>query len=188
MTLSSGTRIGAFKIAGRASSLIWTVAAVAALLSCAQARAFDGERKGFFLGIGVGGGIWSLDDNHSNSFSDLPTSGLATDFELGGCKDGRVMAYYSNRVVWLSRDTSVGVTGVGIRHWFTPESPRSAFWDMTLGLSSWRGTFAGTLGLGASLGLGIELRRHWLVRANALYGNAEPRVAAGTLVLQYLAY
>jgi len=66
------------------------------LVSAQPAHAFDGSRKGFFLG--VGGGIHSTSSDSSASESSSKT-GFASSFRIGGGFTDNFVLYYVRNVM-----------------------------------------------------------------------------------------
>ncbi|MBP2681376.1 MAG: hypothetical protein H6Q78_1239, partial [Candidatus Krumholzibacteriota bacterium] len=73
---------------------------VAVTLFATSVHAFDGNRKGFILGGGLGPGWTSYAQGYGDSFDGEDTSaretkfGLATDFKIGGGINEKIMVYY----------------------------------------------------------------------------------------------
>ena len=121
------------------------------LVLAATSLAFDGNRKGFILGAGLGLGYTSHKNSLEHetqgvtSFERLTSTGLATDFRIGyGFSEGFLL-YYTSKVNWLkagwvvqredtippyekywaeSEDTTTaaGVGGIGLSYYLDPES------------------------------------------------------------------
>jgi hypothetical protein len=167
-----------------------TLAMVLGLVSMVQsALAFDGMRKGFLLGGGLGLGVDSfkqeitdgatvLIGDRTNQFS------LGTDFKIGAGLSPQTFLYFHNQSAWFSlknifdNDVTVqsGVIGIGFT-WFTSPEPRSFFITGTAGISYWDLPFesdaeAWTSG-GAIVGVGYEFSPHWSVDASLLLGSPE---------------
>ena len=84
------------------------------LLTAANASAFDGQRKGFILGFGLGPGMDMHKQNASVSvlgislldqdFVDESKFAFATDFRLGYAPNNQLIIYYDNKVSWFKAD------------------------------------------------------------------------------------
>jgi hypothetical protein len=150
--------------------------------------AFDGQRRGFVLGFGVGPAIASYTQTASlEGFPDLTSDreskgGLGTDFRIGGGVNEQFVLYYVNRVTWFSLDnaldetvtiaSSVGLLGAS--YYLQPGS-HTAYLVGLLGLSTWDAPFESDVdaqvGLGLGMGLGYEFSPHWSVEGNLNFGR-----------------
>lgn len=84
------------------------------LLMAASASAFDGQRKGFILGFGLGPGVDMHKQNASVSimgmnlldqdFVDESKFAFMTDFKLGYAPSNQLIIYYDNKVSWFKAD------------------------------------------------------------------------------------
>lgn len=159
------------------------------LLLAVAAHAFDGSRKGFILGFGVGPGYTSFTQtveipaidfdetsDRENSFS------FATDFKIGGGITDQFLLYYVNRVTWFGMENALdenvtianGIGGVGVSYYIQTTAP-SLYFLGSIGLSTWMTPFedeiGNWLGFGVSGGVGYEFAAHWGVEATVNYGN-----------------
>lgn len=166
-----------------------TIAVIAALLtvwSASDISAFDGERKGFVLGFGIGPAVTSFTQTLAYQCQEVTSDrenkfGLGTDFRIGYAPSNRLMIYYTNKVTWLSIENALnedviivnGVGLLGVSYYFKPEKP-SLYLTGTLGLSTW-GDYQeigdGWSGFGIGAGVGYELARYWSVEGNLIYGK-----------------
>lgn len=152
------------------------------------ARAFDGNRKGFMLGAGLGLGMTSFTQEveitglGSNKSDRESKTGLATDFRIGAGLSEQFSLYYVNRVAWFSIDNALGdkatiansVGLVGGTYHLKPEGP-SFYLNGLIGLSSWAAPFESgsdaSTGFGFGLGAGYEFSKHWSVEGNLGFGS-----------------
>ena len=127
-----------------------------------RTHAFDGDRKGFILGFGVGYGAARYSDDFSN--------GLATTFKIGGGPTNNYMIYYSNRVVFYGSDMAQGMSAVGVSYFLKPSGP-SFFFSGEVGLANRvrvsSNTSYGT-DLGITIGAGYEFTPHFMLEANVM--------------------
>lgn len=164
------------------------------------ARAFDGNRKGFVLGGGVGGGTARLEQELSGALSGtLPsvTEGtLVTDFRIGGGLNEHWMLYYDNQVWWGRTEFTSGKKGfglgiglVGVSYYLTADAP-SWYFVGTVGVSSFGSSddYTAQTGLGVSGGAGFEFARHWSVEAVAGWGSPEEDAGSLTLTTDALVF
>jgi hypothetical protein len=195
------------------SGRAWIVVAVLAYAT--PAVAFDGARKGFVLGFGLGGGAATTryDYGYERSRADTIISGtdttyyqaftrrlsgthqtkatIATDFMLGWCIGNRTVIHYSNSVAWRVSDGPViteGVTGIGVCYFLSDQAPSTVV-EAGGGLSGRAApftTYGGTdTGWGVWVGSGREFSRRWLVRAKLSYGDLGNGVKFATLGLTF---
>ncbi len=149
--------------------------------------AFDNNRKGFVLGIGVGPALTSY-TQEVVIFSKAVTSdrenafGVATDFKIGYGASENFMIYYVNKVTWFSMDNALGssvtiANGVGllgVSYFLEPVAP-SFYLTGTIGLSTWMAPFedgsSTWTGFGVAAGGGYEFKEHWTVEAGLMWGK-----------------
>ena len=97
------------------------------------ANAFDNNREGFILGLGVGMHSSNIEFNYDGStILDYDRSGLATSFKIGGGISNQFAIYYARYAAWYSAPFSDGITtkdityttgisGLGVTYYLTPE-------------------------------------------------------------------
>jgi hypothetical protein len=164
-----------------------SVAVVVLLCVTTVAGAFDGERQGFILGIGVGAGLTTYTQTVSyggNSFTsdrenEFP---LMTDFKIGYAPNDLVEIYWMSKVSWfsmenvLAEDVTItnGLGGLGITYFFRPTAP-SPFLTGGIGFSSWTAPFEEDAevwyGFGLTAGVGYEFAPHWYVAGDVCWGK-----------------
>ncbi len=178
-------------------TLCWSLSllTLALMQGADPASAFDGSRRGFVLGAGLGAGASSftqtLTQGSFSASSDRETkSAFVTDFHIGGGIDDTTVLTYTSRVTWFSlevvRSFDVDVveldevlitSGVGVftlTKYARAEAP-STFARGGVGFSSWDTPFesdAGkaSVGLGALLAVGYEFAPYWSVELGATWG------------------
>ena len=143
------------------------------VLTAAGAQAFDGNRKGFVLGGGLGFapvGAWKLD----NTPADEARAGIGLNLLLGYAWDeknmivyeGNVVGYTSNvfRLAGQNKTVSQGFNGAAWYHYFGRKG-RSWFSVAGLGIYSMdvEGFSANNPGAGILLGGGFEFAAHYQV-------------------------
>lgn len=150
------------------------------LLIACSAMAFNGERRGFVLGGGLGFApmaSWSYDYGPAN-FDDSK-AGVAAHLVIGHAWDDFNMivyegnvAGYSTEVVWDDQTVSQGFNGASWYHYFRPAG-RSAFTAVGLGLYVFdvEDYDANDPGFGMLLGGGYEFARHWQVGGYFSFGQ-----------------
>jgi hypothetical protein len=152
-----------------------------------SASAFDGQRKGFILGGGIGPGLTSYTQTIETPLGDTTSDrenkfGLQTNFVIGLGVTEQVLVYYSNRVSWFSFENALGnnvtitngLGGVCVAYYFQPVAP-SPYINGTLGLSMWDAPFEegaeAWYGFGVGIGGGYEFARHYSVEADLFWGK-----------------
>jgi hypothetical protein len=162
-----------------------------------DAFAFDKQRKGFILGMGLGPGYTSCTESEDSSgqevFSESKSKfAFFTDFKIGYAPSNKLMIYWLSKGAWFGRKDTLesiqdgvvtpreeditvltGIGGLGITYFFRPKSP-SLFITVGGGFSAWTYPFQGTdpwTGLGFAGGLGYEFRENYTVEISALYGQ-----------------
>ena len=155
---------------------------IACILFCfvTDALAWDGQRKGFILGFGLGPGLTSftqtVEYKGMRETSDRENEfGLQTDFKIGYAPNNFLQIYWMSKVSWF---IAHGVAGLGISYYFKPESP-SPYLTGGLGYSSWTTPFEvgaeAWYGPGLSVGVGYEFFRHWSAEVNLSWGKPEEK-------------
>ena len=161
--------------------------------------AFDGQRKGFILGFGLGAGMTSFEYDMEDMGYKIESDGLTkfgvhTDFKIGAGLNEQVQLYWSAKVAFFSVgemtftvpeldqeaeadiDATVahGIGGLGITYFFQPVAP-SPYIVGTIGFSSWQTPFeSGSptwIGFGLAVGMGYEFAPHWSVEGTLTYGS-----------------
>ncbi len=171
-------------------SFRFTVVLVIALMILgliSDADAFDGRRKGFILGAGLGTGVTSytqtIEAYRQSLTSDRESKfGVQTDFRIGYAPNGFLQIYYVSKVSWFSLDNALGssvtiahgIGGLGVTYYLQPVAP-SFFFTGVIGLSTWAAPFESNsdtwTGFGIGGGFGYEFARHWSIEVCATYGN-----------------
>ena len=158
-----------------------------------DAGAFDGDRKGFILGGGIGGGTATLEQEMTGAFSGTgpkETKGtFVTDFRIGGAFNEHWMLYYDNQVWWGKAEFTsgekifaLGIGLIGVSYYFTADAP-SFYLVGTVGLSSFGPSddYGAQSGFGVSGGVGYEFARHWSAEAVIGWGSPEEESGGSTL-------
>jgi hypothetical protein len=166
------------------------IAAIAGALivACAtNARAFDGHRKGFVLGGGIGGGAASLKQEdyiyitQERNLKEETTGTFVTDFRIGAAHNDQWMLYYDNQVWWGSAEFisgkeafALGIGLIGISYYLTADVP-SWYVLGTAGVSFFgpSDNYTAQTGFGLSGGAGYEFARHWSLEAVVGWGNPD---------------
>jgi hypothetical protein len=153
-----------------------------------SAGAFDGQRKGFILGGGLGFGMTTfsqtLKSGGESYTSDNENKGaLTTNFKIGFAQDEQVEFYYAAKVTWFgitnvyNDDVTVanGLSAFGMTYNLKPILP-TYFITGGIALATWDLPFENPApdtwtGLGLYAGAGYEFAKHYSVEFDLLYGN-----------------
>ncbi len=156
------------------------------LLLAASSKAFDGKRKGFILGGGLGVGPYAR-VSVNGADGNWDHTGLGFNLLIGYAWDERNMLVYLRDIVLYLRDIETGLgastdlqalgfLGVGYFHYFGPVG-RSAYFCVGLGHQDGFSEFAehtySHSGLGFLVGGGYEFARHIQAHASASFGRTE---------------
>jgi len=149
----------------------YAVVCVSVLVLASQLAAFDGQRKGFILGGGAGGGSLSW----SEPLLDFSKGFFATDFIIGYAPSNSLEIYYTNNVNWFTyggESYLLGVSGVGLTKYLNREGKGFCILGgvgvSVLSLYSGYYTSSDT-GFGALAGVGYDFAKHWRIQAGVMY-------------------
>jgi hypothetical protein len=136
------------------------------VLLASQLMAFNGLRKGFILGGGVGGGYLTYEG--VDKFS------LATNFKIGYAPSNSFEIYYLNTVTWFGANSETfinGLTGLGLTKYLNSEG-RGFYLFGGVGaavlqiLASYGDS---EVGFGFIGGVGYDISKHWSLQGDVLY-------------------
>lgn len=156
---------------------------VAVLAFVPPASAWDGQRKGFILGLGLGPGFISFSQTIDDSATRENRGVFATDFKIGYAFNHRVLLYFNRRDAYFrAPDESDGrvmavsnISALAASYYFQPEAP-SFFAAGGIGISAWRTPFASEhknrYGVGFCVGGGYEFSRNFSVDISLVGSNA----------------
>ncbi len=155
--------------------IVFTILIVLILLFLTvTANAFDGRRKGFILGFGMGPGLTSFTQKTYFGYyikKDRENKGaIMTDFKIGYAPTDFWEIYYTSKVSWFGRGNVTignGLEALGASYYFKPAAP-SPFIAAGFGYSTWTQPFESHppdtwFGFGLFAGGGYEFSRHWSV-------------------------
>ena len=157
----------------RPKAYVMFLAALAVL--SADLSAFDGLRKGFILGGGVGaGGLFYRE--HFGDFENFEFDrfSLATNFKIGYAPSNTLEIYYINYLSWFGYYGStyyIGVTGLGLTKYLSKEG-KGLFLHGGAGLSVFQRLSAGAnaeTGFGLIGGIGYDIAKHWSIQGDIIY-------------------
>jgi hypothetical protein len=156
-------------------------------LATTSAHAFDGSRRGFVLGGGLGAGGTFFRQEISTPYesieSDTEAHGsLVTDFLIGLGATEQLVITYQSHVTWFSMTNALsetvtitnGVGGISLSYYFEPEAPSPVLIG-GMGFSTWDTPFEDSgdtwIGFGMWGGFGYEFSPHWMVVVSMGLGN-----------------
>ena len=167
---------------------------VVILFAAVQVQAFDGDRKGFMLNLGVGYGQAKFTGTMGSVSAGLESNGFGGDFKLGAGINPQTMIYYSNRTLLYSLEiedpysgasmessTMVnGMSAVGVSYFLEPEAP-SVFFTGALGLGVLLDSESSTSesGVGYTVGVGYEFAKNWILEATYMKANIGDEMGVG---------
>ena len=154
----------------------YSVALLSFLVLSSQLLAFDGQRKGFILGGGIGGGYLHYVESYGFPVSGLKTFAVATNFKIGYAPSNSLEIYYINSVSWFGYSQAafiIGVTGLGLTKYLNPNGT-GFFVSGGIGLSFYQPFEAGdedrpATGFGLLGGIGYDIAKHWSIQGDILY-------------------
>ena len=157
------------------------------LVISSSASAFDGMRKGFVLGGGLGfGPVAKVSPDVPNS-EDLDNSGIALNFLIGYAWDEQNMIVFLRDGVVYSEELNYGddvnivqgFSGIGYYHYFGLQG-KSFFITGGLGLQDWTALDSDYTnpdpGFGFLIGGGYEFARHIQVYSSLSFGKTSDEV------------
>jgi hypothetical protein len=150
---------------------------VLTLVLTSSSFGFDGNRKGFVLGGGLGfspAASWEVD----GTSLDESGAGFGLNLVIGfGWDEQNMIVYEGNVAGWtsdffLDRQVSQGFNGASWYHYFGPAGS-SAFTTLGIGyyIFDVEGFDSNNPGLGLLAGAGYEFARHWQVGGYFSYGK-----------------
>ena len=159
---------------------------VLSLFVVGSAFGFDGVRKGFVLGGGLGFGLSSYTVKLSDPFVSIESDrenrfSFMTDFKIGYAPTNQVEIVYSNKSAWFKGDGYVlntltflhGLSTASVNYYLKPEGP-TFFLSGGLGLASLSDPFENNpeswYGFGFYVGGGYEIIKHYAVVFDLMYG------------------
>jgi hypothetical protein len=179
------------------------------VLASSGISAFDGQRRGFNIGVGVGSGVVSYRPTWGKDVWDRQSKlAVLTDLRIGGAPSNHFQLYWMIRLAWFSADhpywdvsfdrstTTCHWSGLGISYYLKPQAP-SPYLIGEAGMSAWeahyRGETVGWTGLGLIMGVGYEFAAHLSAECSLAYATPHSQEytlkALGVrLTLGYYAY
>jgi hypothetical protein len=137
--------------------------ALCILIFTQSANAFDNNRKGFLLGLGVGNNYTFIEDERGVNADDL--SGFTASFKIGGGINNHFSMYLTRNVsVFNNANNSyqIALNGLGLSYFLSP-SASSGYFMGAIGNAqrqSFDDTFSDYSGSGFMIGGGYEFIKH----------------------------
>ena len=155
------------------------------VFAAVEAYAIDGQRKGFILGGGIGGGVLSNKFTLGSSSNTASQEAILTEFKIGFAPSHTLEIYYNNKG-YFWRDTFfegsffeekgtavlmlnavgatkyLGTSGTGL---FVSAGLGPAIFD------SFRLDVDPAIGFGVFGGVGYEFSKHWSLQTELMYLN-----------------
>jgi len=158
--------------------------ALVLLFAFANLYAFDGERKGFILGGGIGAGFLS-NTTSFNSNSDTDSRAVfLTNFKIGYAPSNTLEIYYISKVSWWGQTNAItgssttftlGLSAIAATMYIDNTTETGWFISGGLALSALAAPFETDLessnGFGLFGGGGYEFSSHWSVELDLLYST-----------------
>jgi hypothetical protein len=144
------------------------------LVLSSQLLAFDGQRKGFILGGGLGGGSlhYSEYDFTLNQFAGTGN------FKIGYAPSNSLEIYFTDNVSVFSYEGvnfGIGIGGVGVTKYLKPEG-KGFFVFGGVGVSLLQNLSRSgdsLTGFGLIGGIGSDISKHWSIQGDILYTSME---------------
>jgi hypothetical protein len=159
------------------------------VLSCFWVSAlwgFDGQRKGFIVGGGIGLGSTSFKEKISSPLGTSETDwtsefAFMTDFKIGYGFTNQLELFYSDKGSWFDYFGSVALNGLGmasVNYYLRPEGP-TFYLGGGVGFSTFTLPFENNsdveLGFGFYAGGGYEFTRHFAIQLDFMYGSPQDK-------------
>jgi len=180
------------------------------LCTSAFSYAQKNERKGFFLGIGIGPGVVAYKTSFTGfDFLSEKNSKVTfmSDFKIGYAPTDQLAIYWTSKVAWfnsdfLSEENNLAINGfggVGASYFLETIAP-AFYFNGGIGYATWSvlntenaDASINTFGLGLSAGVGYEFASHWSAEANLTFGKPKDgdftvNTTAVRFTINYLLY
>jgi len=165
---------------------------LASMALAAQAKTFDGKRKGVIIGGGVGGANLIYDEGGSFELNEFS---LAINFKGGHAPSESFEIYLLNSAS-VSQDVGLfDFLVIGVTKYLN-RAGKGLFLFGGVGLAFRYLLFADLqVGAGVLAGVGCDIARHWSIQGDILYTNLEPgmfskksSIVSYRLTLNFLAF
>ena len=149
------------------------------ILASANVFAFDGKRKGFIIGGGIGGGFLSNKTSFGSSSNTESEGVFLTKLKIGYAPSNTLEIYYITKASWWGENDMtlyVQLSAVGITKYLDNTSETGLFVSAGIGFAEFDAPFGdvdASTGFGLIGGVGYEFSRHWSIEADLLYSKVE---------------
>ncbi len=148
-------------------------------VTAADIGAFDGKRKGFVLGLGVGTGVVNI-ERTGGSPASVGLQGICTDLTVGWGVSNRVVIHCAGRQqFFFDEDGSYfGFPGLGVSYFHRQEAPSMMYMAGIAAMvgrgieSVGTGSEGSVGGVGPYVGIGYQWSKHFVVEF-ALSGSID---------------
>jgi opacity protein-like surface antigen len=152
-------------------------------LTVSTVFAFDGKRKGFILGGGLGFGYLSTNVS-VQSESDSEGQGVfLTEFKIGYAPSNTLEIYYISKGSWWGAGDItfvMTISAIGVSKYLDSKEETGVFLTGGLGLAASDAPFEKDIdssnGWGLFGGIGYEFANHWTIQADILYSHISEEV------------
>jgi opacity protein-like surface antigen len=148
------------------------------LIAFSNLYSFDGERNGFILGAGIGGGYLSNSTSYESCSKTDSRGVFFTNFKIGYAPNNTLEIYYVSRVSWWGETNmtyALGLSAIAATYYTDTEAETGLSVSGGLGLSTLSAPFESGYGSSNGFGLfggaGYEFARHWSVELDVLYST-----------------
>ena len=161
----------------------YLLATFAFFLLSGFALAWDGQRKGFIMGLGTGINVHSYTSKEESpeietrKYDRVNDLGLQLNFKIGYAPTDRLQFHLTSKTSFSGKTT--GITGLGADYYLKPNPP-SFYFTGVVGISWWGETLLaqyiiyrsdGFRGIGLSGGIGYEFMRNLSAELSLNWGN-----------------
>jgi len=163
--------------------ILFITAIIFLTIGAMQASAFDGQRKGFMLNLGIGFGQGALKASAMGTSVTADAMGFATDFKIGAGTSNQFQIYYTNRALWFSPEIGEGenkisgnlyngMSAAGVTYFLEPQAP-SVFFSGALGIGVTNDQDADYPmdGFGFTAGVGFEFTRNFVAELTYMHAG-----------------
>lgn len=132
--------------------------AILILLIASNIMAFNGERRGFLLGFGMGPGLMPLNGGNKIVL-------FNSDFRIGHGFSDKFQLYLSAKTAWAKDEYCnqmkiFGIGGIGMSY-YCSKSNLLVYITSSVGLTLMNTTIGPEFRPGLSFGIGYEFSKHW---------------------------
>lgn len=166
------------------------VVCLSVFLLVSKLGAFDGQRKGFTLGVGGGVGFLMAGDFYSEANSSNVSA--AANLKIGYAPSNTFEISYTLAAsgpfdIYDEGNYFFGVNAISLTYYFNPQG-KSLFFTGGIGgaFQSESGDSHG--GTGLIVGIGYELGKHWSIQGDVLVMNVRDNYTTIRLTLNFLAF